>query len=142
MKHMGLSGAIALIAGLVLGIAAASNLPRLSSPSGGAVGVIVLALLWVAFRAGRRSVKAEAIATAIAKAEATSVAAATSDSHATAQVLILNDGRRAEAAAERAAIGLDEAPWILAGVRRDDGEAVSDDVLDMLREEDAQTASE
>lgn len=74
------------------------NLPRTSDPQAAAAGLVLGGLVVLAFVGGRRSVKAEAVATAVASARAEAAAAAHSNAQALSQVNISLGAREAAVA--------------------------------------------
>jgi len=71
------------------------NLPRLDQPASGAAGLLLAGAVLLAFWLGRRSVRVEAIATAVASARAEAAAAAHAGAQAVSQVVVnVGEGAR------------------------------------------------
>lgn len=126
-----------LIAWVMAGAFAVSgwrNLPPLPQPTAGAAGLSIAGCVLLAYYAGTRRKRDQAVAVAVARAEARaaarSSAAATAVNHV--QVVVPQFGARAAGAA---AFGLDEAPWLIGtqrAVEVEENEALEAALADAL----------
>lgn len=114
------------------------NLPRIPDPVSSSAGVLLGGAVLLAFYLGRRSVRAQAIATAVASARAEAAAAAHAGAQSVAQVVV-NVG---ESGRDVAAASYGQPEWIGAGrvdIEQLEGsdalESVLEDVTEHQREE-------
>lgn len=120
------------------------NMPRLPQPQASAAGVMIGLALLAAYWVGTRTNRSKAVAAAVARAEAAAVAAATggsADSSASAQVVVINTPAAGAAATGRAALNLEDAPWMVGAhrtVELDEREALEVAWEDVREEREAQ----
>ena len=121
---------VAVMAGFLV-LAGWRNLPPIDQPSAGVAGLLLAGAVLGAFFMGRRSVKAEAFASAVASARAEAAAAAHAGAQSVAQVVVNVDG---ESARSVAATRYGQPEWIGSG-RVDVSQLDGSDAVESITEE-------
>jgi hypothetical protein len=107
------------------------NLPPIEQPASSAAGLLLGGVVVVAFLLGRRSVRAEAVATAIASARADAAAAAHAGAQSVAQVVV----QVGESGRDVAAREYGQPEWIAGPQRFDAEQLAGSDAVESIRDE-------
>ena len=111
------------------------NLPRIDQPAAGAAGILLGGAVLAAFWLGRRSVRAEAVATAIATARADAAAAAHAGAQAHSQVIVNVAGDRPADGARSVAEDLYGHPEWIGPARVDIAQLDGSDAIESMSDE-------